>query len=76
MSRRLTYVVVALCVLGIGAGLIYVLGREKTQEGSSPSSVTSGIPLPPIRDAEKSQADIHLPPGVLVWAGSITTRTA
>ena len=78
MSRRLTYVAVALSVLGIGAGLtlgFYVLGREKVQEGSFPSKVTSGIPLPPIRDAEKSEADIHLPTGVVVSFVDVTRKS-
>ena len=78
MSHRFIYVAVTLSVLGIGAGLtlgFYLLGREKVQEGSIPSRVTSGIPLPPILDAGKSEADIHLPTGVVVSFVDVTGKS-
>ena len=35
----------------------------------------SPIPLPPIRDAEKSESDIRLPPGVLVSFVDVTGKS-
>jgi hypothetical protein len=78
MSRRWAYVAVALSVLGIGAGVtlrLYVLGREKVEQGSFPSGMTSDISLAPTPDAEESGADIHLPPGVIVNFIDVTGKS-